>query len=229
MASYKVDTVLNIRRISSYLKDRGNSVVVHWIPGHKGFVGNELADSLAKEAAKEMIDSQEEFYEGEADKKEIIRLMKGSIVDKWQRMYENSEHTEKLQEIIPNIENVRKHRGEERKFTKFIHQITTGQMSLNYLISKIDNTKTDKCETCNKKETVRHFIYDCKQFDTERNLLEKETEDILKEFGLGHIVDINFQVLTGYLVDVPRQANQRMRIALGKFITSTGRFKADRQ
>ena len=29
--------------------------------------------------------------------------MKGSIVDKWQRMYENSEHTEKLQEIIPNI------------------------------------------------------------------------------------------------------------------------------
>ena len=43
---------------------------------------------------------------------------------------------------------------------------------------------------------------------TERNLLEKETEDILKEFGLGHIVDINFQVLTGYLVDVPRQANE---------------------
>ena len=50
--SYKVDTVLFIRRISSYLKDRGNSVVVHWIWGHKGFVGNELADSLAKEAAK---------------------------------------------------------------------------------------------------------------------------------------------------------------------------------
>ena len=88
---------------------------------------------------------------------------------------------------------------------------------------------TPKCETCNQKETVRHYIYDCKKFDTERNLLEKETEDILKEFGLGHIVDINFQVLTGNLVDVPKQANQRMRIALGKFITSTGRFKADRQ
>ena len=25
-------------------------------------------------------------------------------------------------------------------FTKFINQITTGQMNLNYLISKIDNT-----------------------------------------------------------------------------------------
>ena len=106
-------------------------------------------------------------------KKEILRLMKESIVDKWQRMYENSEHTEKLQEIIPNIENVSKNRGEERKITKFINQITTGQMNLNYLTSKIDNTKTDKYETCNKKETGRHYIYDCKKFDTERNLLEK--------------------------------------------------------
>ena len=70
-------------------------------------MGNELADSLAKKQQK-MIDSQEDFYEGEADKKEMIRLMKGSIVEKWQRMYENSEHTEKLQEIIPNIENVTK-------------------------------------------------------------------------------------------------------------------------
>ena len=102
-------------------------------------------------------------------------------------------------------------------------------MNLNYLISKKYNSKTDKCETCNKKETVRHYIYGCRKFDTERNLLEKETEDIIKEFGLGHIVDINFQVLTGYMVDVPRQATRRMRIALGKFITSTGRFKADRQ
>ena len=57
-------------------------------------------------------------------------------------------------------------------------------MNLNYRISKIDNTKTDKCETCNKKETIIHYIYDCKKFDTERNLLEKETEDVLKEFGL---------------------------------------------
>ena len=30
------------------------------------------------------------------------------------------------------------------------------------------------------------------------------------------------------MVDVPRQANQRMRIAPGKFTTSTERFKADR-
>ena len=41
-------------------------------------------------------------------KKEIIRLTKVSIVDKLQRMYENSDYTEKLKEIIPNIGNVTK-------------------------------------------------------------------------------------------------------------------------
>ena len=31
------------------------------------------------------------------------------------------------------------------------------------------------------------------KIDIEKNLLEKETEDIIKEFGLGHIVDITFK------------------------------------
>ena len=43
----------------SQLKDRGNTVAVHWILGHKGFAENKLADSLAKETAKEMVDCQE--------------------------------------------------------------------------------------------------------------------------------------------------------------------------
>ena len=68
---------------------------------------------------------------------------------------------------------------------------------------------------------------------TTKKLIQKGTnlkkKDIIKEFRLGHIVDINFQVFKGYMADVPRQANQRLWIALERFITRTGRFKADRQ
>ena len=62
-------------------------------------------------------------------------------------MYENSERTEKLHEIIPNEEIVTKYKGEENTFAKFINQFTTEQMHLNYLISKIGKSITDQCET----------------------------------------------------------------------------------
>jgi ribonuclease HI len=35
----------------NYLKEQG--VVVNWTPGHDSIKGNEIADQLAKEAAKE--------------------------------------------------------------------------------------------------------------------------------------------------------------------------------
>ena len=59
MPNYKVDTILNIRRITSQLKDRGNTVDVYWILGQIGFAENTLTDSLAKEPAKMVVDSQE--------------------------------------------------------------------------------------------------------------------------------------------------------------------------
>ena len=52
---HNVVVILNIRQISSTLQNNGHSLFVHWIPGHKDFKGNELADCLAKNAAKEMI------------------------------------------------------------------------------------------------------------------------------------------------------------------------------
>lgn len=77
--TYKVDIILNIRRLTSLLEDKENTLHVHWIPGHKDFEGNEKADNLAKEAAKGMVDKKVDFYEGVAEKKEIIQIMRSSI------------------------------------------------------------------------------------------------------------------------------------------------------
>ena len=49
---------------------------MHWIPGHRDFKGNELADTLAEKAAKEMQGKKEDFYEGVADWSQLIKLMK---------------------------------------------------------------------------------------------------------------------------------------------------------
>ena len=60
---HNVDVILNIRQISSTLQNNGHSLFVHWIPGHKDFKGNVLADCLAKNAAKKMIGKKEDFFE----------------------------------------------------------------------------------------------------------------------------------------------------------------------
>ena len=48
MPRYKMNIILNIRRLVAQLKDSGNRTSIHWIPGHRGFRGNEMVDSLAK-------------------------------------------------------------------------------------------------------------------------------------------------------------------------------------
>ena len=48
-----------------------------------------MAYRLAKEAAKEMLGKKEEFYEGVAEKKEIIQIMRSTINDKWQQLMDN--------------------------------------------------------------------------------------------------------------------------------------------
>ena len=58
------------------LENKGNILAVHWIPGHRDFTGNVLADSLAKKAAKYVEGKKEDFYEGVAEKSELIKLMK---------------------------------------------------------------------------------------------------------------------------------------------------------
>ena len=80
---------------------------IHWIPGHKDFEGNERADRLAKEAAKEMVGKKEKFYEGVADKKEITHIMRSTINYKWQGLIDSSVLTDKVQEIIPKADKER--------------------------------------------------------------------------------------------------------------------------
>ena len=221
---YKVDIILNIRRLTSLLENDNNNLKIHWIPGHKAFEGNERADRLAKEAAKEMEGKKEEFYEGVDEKKEIIQIMRSTINDKWQRLMDNSGLTDKVQVIVPKAGKAFVVKSEERKVTRVMNQLISGNSNLNYMISKIDNTKSELCYTCKVKETINHYIYDCDAYDENRKMLEKDIERILAAYGLQHIPDINLKLMTGNIEEAPGAAKLELRDAPAGFITRTGRF-----
>lgn len=206
----------------SSLQNKEHNIEVHWIPGHKDFKGNELADSLAKSGAKEMVGKKEDFYEGVADRTELMKIMKREVTDKWQKIYENSTKSDRLQEIITKVgkpqTSIR-----DRKVETVINQIISGQVGLNYYTSMIDTTKSALCETCSDKETIQHYIFHCKKYEQQRQLLERDIEDILARNGVSQ-GDINLKVLTGNLDEVNRDINWELKTAFGRYLKTTERL-----
>ena len=85
----------------------------------------------------------EEFYGGVAEKKEIIQTMRSSIQDKWQRLIDNPGLTDKVNEIIHKAGSAFIVKSEERRITRVINQLITGHSNFNYMLAKIDNTKSE--------------------------------------------------------------------------------------
>ena len=119
--------------------------------------------------------------------------MKKGSREKWQTIYENSQKTDILQEIISEVgkyqQNPEQNTG-DIAVESTINQIISGQAALNYLTSKIDSTKSDKCEVCNEKETIQHYIFVCQIYKLDRSILERDIEEILAR-NVIKIPDIN--------------------------------------
>ena len=86
--------------------------------------------------------------------------MKKGSCEKWQTIYENSQKTDLLHEIILEVGKKQQNTGDVA-VKSTINQIISGQVALNYPTFKIhvDSAKSDKCEVCNEKETIQHYIY----------------------------------------------------------------------
>ena len=116
---------------------------------------------------------KENFYEGVADRTELLKLMKHGVQEKWQKIYVNSTNSDSIQEIITEVGKLQPSIA-DRKVETTINQFITGQVGLNYLTSKIDKTKSELCEICSEKETIQHYIFHCQLYHRQRQVLERE-------------------------------------------------------
>ncbi|KAK7867868.1 hypothetical protein R5R35_008617 [Gryllus longicercus] len=148
-----VDPLLQMILIACHkLEQRGASVTFIWCPGHVGILGNEEADSAARNAGN--IQSEMDIEIRPQDARNAVSKY---ILTEWQTTW-NSLHT-KLHPIKQNISkwspNVSYPRREQVCITRL--RIGHARMTSSYMLR---NEEQPIC-SCGRLLTVKHILTDC--------------------------------------------------------------------
>ena len=146
-----------------------NSVELHWVPGHQGFLGNERADALANIGSNSAPIGPEPF----------IALGKGHFlkqVEIWihllhKRRFEKSSLNQYSKSVLIPLLGDAKYLllHKNKQSIRILTHILTGHSYLNYFQHKIRNKTTGLCDKCQEEdETTVHFLYKCPAYVMER-------------------------------------------------------------
>jgi len=137
-----------------------------WIKAHVGHEGNETADRLAKEAARNK--NIVECY-NKIPKSSITRDLKEKYTKQWQTEWESTIKGSTTRSFFPNIEDrLRLRITPTPNFTTLV----TGHGNLKNYLHKYKIIDNPQCN-CNKGEqTVDHIIYICELQEQERDKLK---------------------------------------------------------
>jgi hypothetical protein len=80
------------------------TVHIDWTPGHAGIKGNDIADRLAKEAAKEAEEMETEYSLFVTSQSDIRHSARESVRIKWQRRWKIVETGRHLYGLKPQVQ-----------------------------------------------------------------------------------------------------------------------------
>ena len=152
-------------------------IEVIWIPGHAEIEGNEQADTEAKKAATNPTLSGSHNYK--PLKSARARYIKAAAKKQWQAAWSENTKTaaslrqitkEKYAKIGPALYN----EIEDRSSAAKIAQLRTGHCGLNRYLHRFGITNTPYCQCGYGKETVEHYLLECRKFREQRKKLRKE-------------------------------------------------------
>ena len=105
---------------------------------------------------------------------------------KWQSRWETSDRGRNLYTFRPNVGHTIKHSFASTVGESIISQLRTGYVGLNEYLHKCNFKDSDLCK-CGAKETVSHYLLECNEFDTARELMRKK---LFETCGIIHL-DMN--------------------------------------
>lgn len=164
----KTNTTATVAKALNNLASR-NQVLLRWIPAHQGYEGNERADTLAKQGARnENNATTKKLPIPRATWNVALRARTKKIVQQKWREVPPSHFTRVWRDIYQKAIH-KLNRGNLRKITMFL----TGHSTLNYHLNKYKPDKINKtCPHClAEEETTNHFIGQCPKWSAQRSAL----------------------------------------------------------
>jgi len=148
-----------------------------WIPGHSGIEGNERADIEAKRAALDHTLSK--CFDYKALKSARVTRIKRAAKEQWHKVWnENTKTATALRRIMgrqytkhgPKLYN----KLVNRSMVATIVQLRTGHCGLNYYLHRFGINDSPYCDCGYGKETVEHFLLECRRYKEQRRTLRHE-------------------------------------------------------
>ena len=207
------NTTKEVKSEISKLHDCNVEVELPWSPGHANIKENEYADQLAKEAAKDAEDLREVTLFGD-----VKLAAKESGIMKWQERWEASERGRNLYTFRSKVGHKIQHSFVSPVGESIVSQLRTGYVGINEYLHKYNIKETDLCK-CGAKETLSHFLLECQEFDTTRELMRKR---IFETCGITHL-DMSL-LLDAKEDDEFKDWRSFMLSELENFVVETRRF-----
>ena len=145
----------------------GGKVILQWIPSHKGIVGNEIVDQVARSACDYLnITYFPIVY------KDCVKRLNAKINEARVDNFNQIKNNFAFSRSVPDITKWRWLSLDDRTFDVLMARLRSGCVDLNdYLfeIKKLDSPFYNFCRDC--RETVEHFVFECERYDNQRKIL----------------------------------------------------------
>jgi ribonuclease HI len=200
------------------IKHNGNiDLQIHWTPGHQGFIPNERADSLAKQAAEGASSATKRLPPPFRNKPlplsiPAIRLEHLKTLRKdWKSRWKKSARyplSHSIDKSLPSNKFLQLIDKLSRSQSAILAQLRTGHAPLNQHLFRTRCVESPVCPHCGGLvvETVRHYLLQCPHYQQERHRLRRKLKRSANSISF---------LLSNPLAIKP----------LLKYITATKRFK----